>query len=177
MRVGRIALNPEGRVQTKKRRAVVPICPTLAAELESWPRDSCFFVSLKPAPCYQSVLQASGGVTGSAHIIRDTVRTWLAEHGVPDSDADMFMGHKGSGSHTRARYTHRRPEYPISVTEALEELFPALTLHYGVPQQAKCGPSGQLGTQQSSAKSLRRLERANGFEPSTCTLARYRSTN
>jgi len=24
---------------------------------------------------------------------------------------------------------------------------------------------------------LKRLERANGFEPSTCTLARYRSTN
>lgn len=36
LRIGRIKLNPEGRRQTKKRRATVPIAPTLAAELASW---------------------------------------------------------------------------------------------------------------------------------------------
>jgi hypothetical protein len=35
---------------------------------------------------------------GSANVIRHTVRTWLAEHGVPDSEADMFMGRKEEGS-------------------------------------------------------------------------------
>ena len=40
---------------------------------------------------------------------------------MPDSDADMFMGHKGSGSHTGARYIHRKPEYLASVTQALED--------------------------------------------------------
>lgn len=55
------------------------------------------------------------------------MRTWLAQHGVPDSDADMFMGHKGSGSHTGARYVHRKAEYLVSVTKALEERFAALS--------------------------------------------------
>src|SRR6185312_14924872 len=36
LRIGRIRLNPEGRAQTKKRRATVPIAPTLAAELTAW---------------------------------------------------------------------------------------------------------------------------------------------
>ncbi|HTX24408.1 MAG TPA: hypothetical protein VMD03_07115 [Steroidobacteraceae bacterium] len=47
---GFIRLNPEGRRQTKKRRATVPICPTLASELESWHGDSEHVISYYGRP-------------------------------------------------------------------------------------------------------------------------------
>jgi len=51
------------------------------------------------------------------------VRTYLAEHGVPDAEADVFMGHREEGSATGRRYKHRRPEYLHSVAEAIEQLY------------------------------------------------------
>ena len=60
---------------------------------------------------------------GWTNVIRHTVRTWLAESGVPDSDADVFMGHKAEGSATGKRYIHRRPEFLRSVTDGIESLF------------------------------------------------------
>ena len=44
-------------------------------------------------------------------------------------------------------------------------------------QGVNYGQRTAQGSPQVADKSLKRLERANGFEPSTCTLARYRSTN
>jgi hypothetical protein len=66
-------------------------------------------------------------VTGTAHVIRHTVRTWLAEAGVPDAEADVFMGHKAEGSATGKRYIHRRPGFLKSVAEGIELLFAALS--------------------------------------------------
>jgi integrase len=132
-----VDLNPEGRRQNKKRWAIVPICPTLAAELATWERNGEHVVSHNGRGLTSNQhfdnLQKAAGVSGGAHVIRYTVRTWLAEHGVPDSDADMFMGHKGSGSHRGARYTHRNPEYLNSVKQALEALFAAIAPHLTRP--------------------------------------------
>lgn len=80
---GFIRLNPEGRRQTKKRRATVPICPTLAAELRSWQRDSEYVVSyygrrLASREFFVSLCEAAQ-IQGTAHVIRHTVRTWLAK--------------------------------------------------------------------------------------------------
>ena len=80
----------------------------------------------------------------------------------------------------------------VSVTKALEELFAALNPLLTVPlagghrlledqpepsaserEGANWGPTPKLAGPQVTEK----MERANGFEPSTCTLARYRSTN
>ena len=124
-------MNPEGRWQTKKRRATVPICPTLAAELTSWERDSEYVISyygnrLASREFFESLAEAAE-VTGSAHVVRHTVRTWLAEQGVPDAEADVFMGHKAEGSATGKRYIHRRPEFLKSVAEGIELLFTALS--------------------------------------------------
>jgi hypothetical protein len=55
------------------------------------------------------------------------VRTWLAEVGVPDAEADVFMGHKAEGSTTGKRYVHRRPGFLKSVSEGIELLFTALS--------------------------------------------------
>ena len=131
LRIGRIRLNPEGRAQTKKRRATVPIAPTLAAELASWERTSEYVITYYDKPLatreFFDLLAETAGVTGSPNVIRHSVRTWLADQGVPDADADLFMGHKDEGSHTGARYKHRRPEYLVSVSEGIEALYAALS--------------------------------------------------
>ena len=56
-------------------------------------------------------LAEEASVPGGPNIIRYTVRTCLDKGGVPDAEADVFMGHKPEGSATGKRYIHRRPEY------------------------------------------------------------------
>lgn len=130
LRAGIIHLNPEGRAQTKKRRATVKISPTLAAELASWDQTGPRVLGVAQGRAYQfDTLTARCGVTGSPNVIRHTVRTWFAEHDVPQSDADMFMGHATAGSRTGARYTHRNPAYLKTCTAALEGLFAAVRPH------------------------------------------------
>ena len=69
---------------------------------------------------------------GGIHSLRSGVcrigRTWLAQGGVPDAEADVFMGHKAEGSATGKRYIHRRPEYLQSVTDGIEALYGALVV-------------------------------------------------
>jgi len=137
LRIGRIKLNPEGRRQTKKRRATVPIAPTLAAELASWTRHGEYVISYYGRPLrtrdFWKTLTLCAGVDGGANIIRHTVHTWLAEIGVPDSEADIFMGHQEDGSKTGRRYKHRRPEYLRSVSEGVESLFEELSAYIKRP--------------------------------------------
>jgi integrase len=195
---GFIRLNPEGRRQTKKRRATVPICPTLGAELASWERDNEYVISyygnrLASREFFESLAQAAE-VTGSAHVIRHTVRTWLAEVGVPDAEADVFMGHKAEGSATGKRYIHRQPGFLKSVSEGIELLFNALSEmvarpfagHQRVDQPhpedpvcaaplAKCLPTLQSG--RTELCNFLNLERETRLELATPTLARSCSTN
>jgi Phage integrase family len=190
---GFIRLNPEGRQQTKKRRATVPICPTLAAELASWERHSEYVLSyyanrLASREFFESLAQAAE-VTGSAHVIRHTVRTWLAEVSVPDAEADVFMGHRAEGSTTGKRYVHRRPGFLRSVSEGIELLFTALSDrvarpfagHERVDQPhpddpdcaallAKCLPTLQSG--RTELCNCLNLERETRLELATPTLAR-----
>jgi integrase len=61
-------------------------------------------------------------MSGGPNAIRHTVRTWLADYGVPSEDADVFMGHKPEGSATGKRYVHRRLEYLRTVVDGVEAL-------------------------------------------------------
>ncbi|MGH8327494.1 MAG: tyrosine-type recombinase/integrase, partial [Steroidobacteraceae bacterium] len=130
LRLGRLHLNPEGRRQTKKRRPTVPIAPTLAAELAAWEHDGptviTYYGKALATREFFDLLAETAGVDGSPNVIRHTVRTWLAERDVPDSEADVFMGHREEGSATGRRYKHRRPEYLKRVTEEIEALYAAL---------------------------------------------------
>jgi integrase len=195
---GFIRLNPEGRRQTKKRRATVPICPTLAAELRRWQRDSEYVVSyygrrLASREFFVSLCEAAR-VTGTAHVIRHTVRTWLAEIGVPDAEADIFMGHKSEGSATGKRYIHRRPGYLKSVAQGIEILFDALNERTSRafagrewvdqpdpndPKQCENLPSTcqVFGNGRTELCNFLILERETRLELATSTLARLRSTN
>ncbi len=156
LRLGRIQLNPEGRRQTKKRRPTIVIAPTLAAELTAWRDEDMAATAAqgkvppkshgtgglpvrqggvhvityygKPLATREffDLLAEKAGVSGGPNVIRHTVRTWLAEDGVPDSEADVFMGHREEGSPTGRRYKHRRPEYLRNVADSIEGLYEAL---------------------------------------------------
>lgn len=124
-------LNPDGRRQTKKRRAVVPLCHTFFSELTAWKHDHDRYVIPFEGDRYQStsfisnVLGPEAGIeVSNAMRIRRTVRTWLAEQDVPDPKADIFMGHAEEGSATGRRfYKKLKPGYLLPVAEAIEKLF------------------------------------------------------
>jgi integrase len=194
-RLGRIRLNPEGRRQTKKRRPTVPIAPTVARELASWGREGAHVISYYGKQLttreFYDLLAERAAVTGGPNVIRHTVRTWLAEAGVPDAEADMFMGHKAEGSATGKRYIHRRPEYLRSVTEGIESLFDALSELVKRPfkgrelvdQPEANGPeyvalrANCVPTSTTVFCNLLNLERETRLELATPTLARSCSTN
>ena len=47
--------------------------------------------------------------------------------GVPDAEAEVFMGHKAEGSGTGERYITDVPEYPHQVVDGIEARFRALS--------------------------------------------------
>jgi len=47
--------------------------------------------------------------------------------GVPDAEAEVFMGRNAEGSGTGKRYIHRRTEYLHRVVDGIEALFRALS--------------------------------------------------
>ena len=54
-------------------------------------------------PEFYDLLAETAAVQGGPNAIRHTVRTWLADYGVPSEDADVYMGHKPEGSATGKR--------------------------------------------------------------------------
>jgi integrase len=195
LRLGRIRLNPESRRQTKKRRATVPIAPTIAKELESWTRDGSFVVTYYGKPLktreFYDLLAETAGVKGGTNVIRHTVRTWLAESGVPDSEADTFMGHKAEGSATSKRYIHRRPEFLRGVTDGIEALFDEISGLMKRPLKGRAledqpDPESPISRRlrdtcvtpaATHLCNLLNLERETRLELATPTLARSCSTN
>jgi integrase len=195
LRLGRIRLNPDGRRQTKKRRPTVPIAPTLARELASWTRDGANVMTYYGRPLatreFYDLLAEKASVTGGPNIIRHTVRTWLAEGGVPDAEADVFMGHKAEGSATGKRYIHRRPEYLRSVTDGIESLYAALAVLVKRPFKGRdlvdqpqpdfanegSALANYLPSSDTRFCNFLNLERETRLELATPTLARSCSTN
>lgn len=126
-------LNPPGKRRTSKRRPIIPVCPTLAAEMRTWKRDNVRVITngrgkaITGALMFVSIRKAAGLKRGSQKSIRKFIRTWLAINSVPDAIADWFMGHADEGSETgQAHYKDKKPEYMIEVVKALEKLYDKL---------------------------------------------------
>ncbi len=126
-------------------------------------------------------------------MLRHTLTTWLYNQDVPDRQIAMFLGHDEASVNeaarfatTSRRYQHLKPSYCGHAKQAVElfakevqsncerkilinaPITPHLHRTFSTIEEAppKIGEAFQ-GL----------LERANGFEPSTSTLARLRSTN
>jgi integrase len=121
-----VHLAPEGWVQNKKRRPTVPMASALAAELKRWkPKPDEVLVAYKGKAMHRAResfkrLSTASRVPCTAYTIRHTVATELRRRNVPEWDVAGFLGHRGPGSATTARYAHYRPDYMRSSAAAVD---------------------------------------------------------
>ncbi len=123
---GTINLNPPGRVQTKKRRPVLPLADWLRPWIEAADGHLVQFRGrpvAKIAGAFQTLRDTAGfGTDVTAYTVRHTVATELMARGVPELEIAALMGHRVPNSRTTGRYLHVAPERLASARKALDEL-------------------------------------------------------
>lgn len=150
IRLNRIHYNAPGRLQTIKKRTIVPIAPTLAPWLpESGkviryrvPRKDGSFLerdthSIKTA--FKGVLSDAGIAKGSPNTLRHTIHTYLQTVGVPQAQIDAAAGHSSERGAGRS-YTHLRPEYLTQFIEAIETYWSCMDGLTKVHRRSLVGP-------------------------------------
>lgn len=130
-------LNPPGRRQTTKHRAMLKMAPTLESWLKTWEPVNAAGQYLQVARgrnLFNNLIRKSG-IHATPKMLRTFVGTWMASHAVPTWDRDMFMGHRKpseGGNPTGDYYTIYQPQYLKAAAEAIEalyqELAPLLTI-------------------------------------------------
>lgn len=126
---GFIDLNPPGRVQTKKRRPVVPMNAMLRSALEQAyeSRDSQFVISRggeQIASIKKAFSAASkrSNVFATPYSLRHTGAVWAAEQGIPMSELAQMLGHDDSRT-TEKHYARYSPTYLRRVADAVQDAF------------------------------------------------------
>lgn len=125
-----IKLNPDGRAQTKKRRPTLKLVPTLSQALqEAGPLDRYVALHGKPQAEIRAVWHATRIRAGLPpyflpKILRHTMATHLRAAGVPEWEAQGWIGHRSGG--TSERYAKFRPEFMAASAAATEGYFTTL---------------------------------------------------
>jgi integrase len=122
---GMIYLNPEGRDQTTKGRAIVPMSSTLRECLSqaSQRRSSPFVVEYRGGrvsdikKAFAHACQEAGLVGVTPHTLRHTAGTLMAKAGVDLHVIAKVLGH--SYSKTTQLYAHHRPEWLRGAVEIM----------------------------------------------------------
>lgn len=114
-----IHFNPEGRVQTKKRRPVVPISDELHALLikcregwanwEAWSGTCVIGHSGCIRKAFDNAVKRAGLTRVTPHTLRHTWATWAAQAGVSLWDIAGVLG-DDEGT-VRKRYAHHSPDH------------------------------------------------------------------
>ena len=123
---GSINLNPPGRVQTKKRRPVLPMAGWLRTFIEAADGPVVAYRG-KPVKKIASGFRTLRGAAGfgpdvTAYTIRHTVATELMRRGVPELEIAAILGHRMPNVRTTGRYLHVAPNYLGNARKALESL-------------------------------------------------------
>ena len=123
---GVIDLNPSGRHETNKRRAVVPIAPradeALREALEGAMTEYVIEYAGGPVKSVKKALQAASkrsGVQCSAHVFRHTAGVWMAEADVPMQKIAQYLGHTSTRV-TEMTYARYSPSYMRDASAALD---------------------------------------------------------
>lgn len=121
-----IDLNPAGRHETNKRRAVVPINErahaALTKALEGALTDYVIEYGGGPVKSVKKAIQAAAirsGVPCSAHVFRHTAGVWMAEADVPMQKIAQYLGHTSTRV-TETTYARYSPNYMKDAAAALE---------------------------------------------------------
>lgn len=168
----RIDFNPPGRVQTKKRRPVVPIGEQLHRYLTGIEREAGQVVSYagRKVESIKTGFRRARARAGlpfsvSPYCIRHTMAVWLREQGIPEWECAGILGHRLPGYRTTEIYAKYRPDYLSGAAEAIDQFMVA----------ARFGAVGGPPTTQlrvsSVLVSLRKVVGAAGIEPATPTMS------
>jgi site-specific recombinase XerD len=112
-------MQPEALVYTSKRKAIVRLSHLVTFRGKPIKRVRESF----------DMIKERAGITDPeiiAYTIRHTMSTWMAEMDVPDTEREMWLGHRAPGSKTTARYTHLKPEYLKNAAAAVDAYFDAI---------------------------------------------------
>lgn len=124
---GTINLNPPGRVQTKKRRPILPMADFLRPWIKAVSAGPLVAWRGKPvkkiAGAFQTVRDAAGfGMDVTAYTVRHTMATEMRARGVPEMELAGFMGHLMPNIRTTGRYTHVAPDHLARARAVLDEI-------------------------------------------------------
>lgn len=122
---GLIVLNAEGRVQTSKYRATVPMNAQIRAALEEAKEGALSAYVIEhgrekvgsirkgfDAACKRS------GIKATPHMLRHSAAVWMAEERVPMMQIAQYLGHSDSRI-TEAVYARFSPDFLSAAAEAL----------------------------------------------------------
>lgn len=165
----RIHFNAPGRLQTIKKRAIVPVAPTLAPWLPDSGKVIMYRVPRKDGTMFErpthSIKTAFRGVLddaghyevvghkqgkngeeievrkykGSPNTLRHSIHTYLQTVGVPQAQIDAAAGHSSEKGAGRS-YTHLRPEYLTDFIDAIEAYWEAMDGLTKVHRRSLVGP-------------------------------------
>lgn len=123
---GVIDLNPAGRHQSNKRRAIVPINAranaALREALEGALSDYVIEYAGGPVKSVKKAIQAAAiraSVPCSPHVFRHTAGVWMAEADVPMQKIAQYLGHTSTRV-TETTYARYSPSYMRDASAALE---------------------------------------------------------
>lgn len=114
---GTIDYRPAGRVQTNKRRTVVPMNATVREALEQAYEarlsDHVIEYGGKPVGSVKKAIQrlsARTGIAFSPHVLRHTCAVWMAQADVPMQKISQYLGHTSTRV-TETVYARYSPSY------------------------------------------------------------------
>ncbi len=122
----RLDLNPEGRIETSKGRAKLPIPRRLLTMLRYWrarAKKGAPVVAIAGRPVgsikksFKAACDRAKLKSVTPHTLRHTAATWMAQAGVPMGIIGAFLGQ--SEAHTTARYIHHHPDHLKAAAAAL----------------------------------------------------------
>lgn len=123
---GIIDLNPAGRHESNKRRAIVPINSRASAALREARAaalsDFVIEYAGSPVKSVKKAIQAAAkrsGVPCSPHVFRHTAGVWMAEADVPMQKIAQYLGHTSTRV-TETTYARYSPSFMKDASAALE---------------------------------------------------------
>lgn len=123
---GTIDYRPAGRIQTNKRRVVVPMNATARKALEEAERgrlsDHVIEFAGKPVESVKKAiarLAQSTGIAVSPHVLRHTCAVWMAQADVPMQKISQYLGHTSLQT-TFAIYARYSPSFMADAGAAAE---------------------------------------------------------